>query len=302
MIRAMGEDAGNPAAIDDAGQPAPSAGHDPAREALPARRPGTATGRQPSVRTVHHLACTGGTIISRCLAAMPNTRLLSEVDPLSPAELSPGLFCPTDLIRLVRLGSRPAGPALLVHMFQAGLRVLLEDSYRSGFDLVLRDHAHGHFCVGPVLAQRPALRDMVAALAPVRSLVTVRHPFDSFLALRRNEWVHFTPGTPDEYARRYHAFLDHHAGIPVMRYEDFTADPDGWLRRATALLDLAFDPIYRDLITMIRLSGDSGRSGDEIAPRPRRMFPEALCEEVANSAAFTALLDRLGYDPVGERP
>ena len=43
-------------------------------------------GPQP-YRVLHHMACTGGTLISRCLATMPNVVLLSEIDPLSAIPL-----------------------------------------------------------------------------------------------------------------------------------------------------------------------------------------------------------------------
>ena len=36
---------------------------------------------KPLLRTIHHLACTGGTVISKCLAAMPDVALISEVNP-----------------------------------------------------------------------------------------------------------------------------------------------------------------------------------------------------------------------------
>src|SRR5690606_26210779 len=39
--------------------------------------------RKEPVRIVHHFACTGGTLICKCIAAMPNTQLLSEVNPLN---------------------------------------------------------------------------------------------------------------------------------------------------------------------------------------------------------------------------
>ena len=38
---------------------------------------------RPLIHTVHHLACTGGTVISKCLAAMPKVALVSEVNPLN---------------------------------------------------------------------------------------------------------------------------------------------------------------------------------------------------------------------------
>ena len=41
-----------------------------------------AGGPEP-VRLLHHFACSGGSLISKCVATMPNVQLLSEVDPLS---------------------------------------------------------------------------------------------------------------------------------------------------------------------------------------------------------------------------
>ncbi len=44
--------------------------------------------KQP-IRIIQHLSCTGGTLISKFLAAMPNVVLLNEVNPLSQLHLDP---------------------------------------------------------------------------------------------------------------------------------------------------------------------------------------------------------------------
>ncbi len=249
-----------------------------------------------ALRTVHHLACTGGTLICRCLAALPNVRLLSEVDPLSTLEQGGKAgFFPSDLPSLARAGSRPPGQEVLLAIFRAGLEVLHADSQRSGLDLVLRDHAHSHFCVGAEVPGRPTLRAVLEPMAPLRSVVTVRHPFESWLSLLEWGWPHFSPGTVEEYARRYHAFLDAHAGLPVLRYEDFLADPEGRMQWLCDRLGLSYDPGFRLLLPAIRLSGDSGRRGDRIAPRPRRPHDPDMAEAALASMWFTSLMDRLGY-------
>ena len=38
---------------------------------------------KPVIRIIHHLACSGGTLISKCISAMPNVYLLSEVHPFT---------------------------------------------------------------------------------------------------------------------------------------------------------------------------------------------------------------------------
>lgn len=248
----------------------------------------------PPVRTLHQLACTGGTLISRCIAAQPNTLVFSEVDPLSP--FVPGSFLPTDLIGLSRFSSRPADPETQIELFLAGLAVLYAQSQRQGQHLILREHSHGLFHFGDDIPERPNLRTLVERCYPTRSLVSVRHPFDAFLSLQETGWVqHFSPPTLDEYARRVHAFLDAHADATLIRYEDFVADPAVTMQGICEALELGYNPDFPDLFCVIALSGDSGRRGDVISARPRRAYPPDLEQEAQASEAFCSLLNRLDY-------
>lgn len=254
--------------------------------------------RRPPIRIIHHFACTGGSVITRCLAALPNTRVLSEVDPLSTIELSSSLFRPTDLIGLAVQGTHSAEPNLRVAMFRAALAELFNDSRLRGLDLVLRDHAHSHFCVDTCSFERPTLRELVAEVADVVELVTVRDPLESFMALEHNGWIHFSPSTLTEYTNRYHAFLDRHGGAPVMRYEDFTISPESWMCEASKHLHLAFNPLCTSLFPAVSASGDSGRRGDRISPRPPRSVPKKLLAEASAIPNLSDLLNRLGYSNV----
>lgn len=249
------------------------------------------------MRSIHHFASTGGTLISRCLAAMPNTQLLSEVDPLSTFGPRP-TFVPSDLIGLAQHGSRPPQQDVLVDVFLAGLRVLSDEAHYCGFDMILRDHAHSHFCNGDSVLERPSLRDMLKPHYALQSLVSVRHPLASHLSVQKLGWVRIIPGTLEEYARRYLAFLDCYEGVQIVRYEDFVADPEAEIQRMCEILDLRYNPDFRQIFEALTLSGDSGRSGGDIAPRPSRAIPENIKAELKNSPSYEALCTRLGYDPV----
>lgn len=254
-----------------------------------------ATRREP-IRTLHHFACTGGTLISKCISALPNVQLLSEVDPLSTHHGEPKAgFAPTDLITLLRLSPRGASPELVAALFAAQLRVLQNDSERQGLHLVLRDHAHSHFCHGATLTERPTLRDLVPTDLPRLSLVTVRHPLDSYASLAKLGWLTFEPRTLNVYCRRYLAFLDRYAGQPVQRYEDFVAAPQAAMQRVCAALELPFEPHFETLFAGFTVSGDSGRGGASIESRPPRPEAVALEPEAARSEAFRTLVERLGY-------
>ncbi|MCD2183564.1 sulfotransferase [Rhizobium sp. GN54] len=249
---------------------------------------------RPPVRMLHHLACTGGTLVSRCLACQPNVQLLSEVDPLTTLPYSRP-FVPTDMIGLAKLGSRPPSTDVLIEIFMAGLGALYADSRLRGRYLVLRDHTHSHFNVGPDIPTRQTLRDMVRKQYPVRSIVTVRHPLDSFLSLRKNGWKHFSPFTLEEYAVRYHAFLDCYSDVELFRYEDFVAEPKDRTAQMCEVLQIPYNPDFLDVFSAIKLSGDSGRSGNTISARPRQANGQDLLDEAMTSKSFASLLERLNY-------
>lgn len=256
------------------------------------------------IRLLNHFACTGGTLIAKCVAAMPNCVIMSEIDPLSRMhlDLPQKPFFPTDFMADLRFSPRPIPDAVLIKVFNAALLALRDALAGESMHLVLRGHAHSQFCATPDPASRPTLQSLVAAIAPVHSVITVRHPMASFLALDNHGWKNFKPFTIAEYAHRYLMFLDAHEGLPVYRYEDFVDDPHGVLERLCADLSLTFNPDFASLIGAFQLSGDSGRSGLEIAPRAPRPAPDEIITDARESAKYATLCARLGYDPAWPRP
>ncbi len=253
---------------------------------------------RPLIRMVHHMACTGGTLIARSLNAQPNALVLSEVDPLSTIQLKTmrSRFAPTDPILMARVGLFPISDADAVEMFRSSVDVLRQRLERQGRRLILRSHPHSQFCTDQDWNARPTLRDMYAGLCETLSIVTVRHPLDSWLSLVANGWNHFSPFNIDEYARRYLAFLDSYSDIAMFKYETFVSDPDEEMRRICDHLSLTYNSDWRLLISAFKLSGDSGRKGDAIMLRPRRETPDAVLEEAGASPRFVDLCDRLGYE------
>jgi hypothetical protein len=256
------------------------------------------TAQNEPVRLLHHFACTGGTVISKCLAAMPAVVFLSEIDPLSTVWTTiPGQFTPADLIRQLRYGRQQQENDVLVEMFLASLSVLHKATKQRGQRIVLRDHPHSQFCLNLDWATRPTVREMIETQHPVRAVITARHPLASYLSLSHNKWISFAPATLDEYALRYHAFLDRHAETAIILYEDFVKNTEATLKQICQVLDIPYAPGTPTLISALKVSGDSGRSGDVIEARPKRSVPDAIRAEMNNSPAYHRLCAKLGYDP-----
>lgn len=254
-------------------------------------------GQPEPVRTVHHFACTGGTLISKCIASMPNTQLLSEVDPFSTpvsASTKPQ-FAPTDMVTLMRQSTRGTSHELITELFLNNLEVIHRQTTNAGLRLVLRDHAHSHYCRDSQVQDRLDLRTLVSNKFSVLSVVTVRDPIDSYLSLKANGWVHFAPATFDEYCRRYLAFIRAYEGVPIIRFEDFVNDPEIEMAKICELLDLSFNPDFRHVFSVHRISGDSGRSSDFIGCRPRRVIDNAFRNEIEKSDNFGQINSILGY-------
>ena len=247
------------------------------------------------IRTLHHFACTGGTVMSKQLSVMPNTYVLSEVDPLSmmAREMS---FAPSDLIHQLRLGIRDVDDRLLVKVFIAGLQEIYDWACNHGARLVLRDHTHSQFCWGGDIRKGTSLIELLQDDFPLRSAVTVRHPLDSYLSLDQLNWVSFSPQTFEEYCRRYLVFLDMHQEMPLFKYEDFVANPETVTQEICAALELPFEAGFLDISPLVHLSGDSGRAGTWISARPRREIPDRIAQERQNSASYRLLCQRLDYE------
>lgn len=255
------------------------------------------------VRSLHHFACTGGTLIAKALAVMPNTVVLSEIDPLSRLDLDKRktMFAPTDVLLGMRRDIRADSDEDIIAIFNAAIETLVARLQTRGQHLIVRDHAHSQYCSGAILA-RPSLRGLMARAMPVRSLLTLRHPLHSFASLMANKWVHFAPGTLDQYCQRYTRFLEDHGDVPQIRYEDFVADPESVLEQICGILALPYRAGATALIGDVTLSGDSGRSGAQIAARAPRDLPQDLINQSRQSPSYARLCQRLGYDPVAVRP
>jgi hypothetical protein len=249
------------------------------------------------IRTVHHFACTGGTVICKCVAAMPNTQVLSEIDPLSTMTTNTAtpIFRPTDLIAQARQSARGTNEDTRIQMFLASLDVLSGSETRLGRRLVIRDHAHSQFCTNQDPSLRPTLLEILKKQHRTLSIVTVRDPVESYLSLQQRKWIHFTPQTFDEYCSRYLRFLRRHEGVPVFKYENFIENPSSTIQSICDVLKLPYQEQFENLFGVFKLTGDSGRGSDVIAPRAARPLDERISAEIAAADHYRELADELGY-------
>ena len=249
---------------------------------------------KPLLRTIHHLACTGGTVISKCLAAMPDVALISEVNPFHRFGST---FDPTNPLLLLERNHRRLSTEELMEEFSRQIAHAYQICKDDDVDLIIRDHSSTDFCMGSAPSSICPVVDCLSSDYELMSVVTVRHPLDSYLALVAQGWADLmTPSSLDEYSLRYLAFLDRYTSLPILRYEDFCTQPKDFMERLCGTLEISYSACFLERFGAIILSGDSGRKGvDTIEPRPRREVPEQLNAEIESSESYSKLLSRLRY-------
>jgi len=245
-----------------------------------------------TIGIIHHLSSSGGTVISRCLASMPDVALLSEVHPTAAVPVG---FFPID-----PLGQFAANYADLLpdeermyRAFRERVSAVADICAERNKALVLRDHSHSDYLTH--LFPKSRLVEALGQSFLLKRIVTMRHPIDSYLSMKASGFdVHLR--SFDDYCQRVLRFLDDHTALPLWRYEDFVAEPGKILKAMCEELGVGFDEDWVHRFNTIKLTGDSGRRPDKITPLPRRDTPPALIEEAAASSAFVEIAQRLNYE------
>jgi hypothetical protein len=267
---------------------------------------------KPEIAVLHSLARSGGTLVSKCVACMPNLVLLSEIhprhaffDPLTQAHEWYGLLDREELAELQQNGQ----PAYL-----AGIRLIHDRCTALGKKLVIRDWTHVDFTPGPYpvhpslqLYQANVLREHFT----VRQIALVRDPLDSYLSLVQ---LLDYRGRLDvlTYLKGVRVFADAAAAVGFVRYEDFCADPSAVLETICSALNLDYDESYSErFVHYSGITGDSYRpeqqltlTGERVGDRtcssirlpPHRSGYPELAKHLANHPDFVHILRSLGYD------
>lgn len=253
------------------------------------------------VRTIHHLSCSGGTLVSKCISVCGNSLFISEVDPLT--SWSALRFAPMDMVSQVQGQYRNLSRQDKVDYFQAQIEVLRRLSERTGRPLCLRDHSHGSF-ITQNLEQSNTLELLYETGYPTLSVATIRHPLDAFGSMLRNGWGKGVNNSLEKYCAQALSFADYFQarGVRVWRYEDFCLDPPALLQEFCVALELAFNPDFQSDFVKIKLTRDSGRSSPHIELRERAEVLGSLAQQAKMSDSYFALCARFGYAEAAESP
>lgn len=243
---------------------------------------------KPTIRVIHHLACSGGTLISKCISAMPNVYLLSEVHPFTDLAIGKGKpkYAPSDISSLAKYAGIPKQKELAAKLFKKSIDEVYQHVESMGGILVLRDHTHADFNTDQSIPKKSSIVELLEEDYNVQSVLTIRNPIDSYSSLVKNGWVHFKPQTFDEYCRRLLLLLEQFEKSQIFKYEEFVDSPQQQMQDLAKALGLPFDGSFEDVFGIFKVTGDSGRGTDIIATRESRVSDENELEKMINTDNF----------------
>ncbi|MEL7472567.1 MAG: hypothetical protein AAGK04_04555 [Planctomycetota bacterium] len=262
----------------------------------------------PPIPILHHLARSGGTLISKCLGSMPKVLLLSEIHPwaggqamrpFGPLHPAHDWFGLVEASEVRTLESMDPG-------FAEAIAMLARRARARGKTLVLREWSHLDYMGAPWIEHPPMTSVLTRVLhdagLETRHAFTTRHPADQWLSLRRLAVIHGALRL-EAYLRGCAAFAEA-AGSDGLRYEQFCVEPAPALKRMCGSLGVRYDPAWMDgwrRYTTITgdTTGSRGGTGPsaQIRPLTRRAVDPDLAARFLEDQNYQAACVHAGYSP-----
>lgn len=260
---------------------------------------------RPSLRLLHQLARSGGTVINRLLLTQARAVVLSEVHPDGFANLDPlaqahrwfGLLSTAERADLAARNTVPYAEAMAL---------IARKAARARRPLIVRDWSHLDFMpfdlgLSPAMESRQAA--LLADFEPIR-VATVRHPLDQWLSLAAMMSAEGRPPGREalgQYLDGCLAFAQMAAVVGFVRYEAIIADPAAGMAALCGRLGIGFDEAalagWRDQQT-VSTGAVEGRAGgsNRLEALPSRPAPPHLLHFLARDRRYGAICELLGYD------
>ncbi|MGQ8367489.1 hypothetical protein ACUNWE_19690 [Alteromonas sp. 1036] len=254
--------------------------------------------QKPTIRIIHHFACSGGTLVSKCVSALPNTFLLSELHPTSTLHIysEKPAFMPTDVITMSRHANIPDLEDLAWKIFNANIAIANTHVESRGGHLVIRDHTHSDYCVGNKYVKRSSIVTNLEQDFNILRIATIRNPIDSYASLIKNGWEHHSPKGFEEYCKRFNSFVAEFNRHDIIKYEDIVRRPKYYIKRIARKLDLPYNDSFIDTFSAFKVTGDSGRASEKIEQRPRREMSPELKKEIRRSKSYKKIAKKFNYN------
>jgi hypothetical protein len=240
-------------------------------------------------------ARSGGTLINRCIACLPDVIMLSEVN----IEAS----CPSSCNSIKEQAKEWYGIALESDGFMENIKELYDHCLRTGKLLVIRDWTFGSFVPSRYNYFKPsktlATLDILSERFPIKAFVLVRNSIDIWLSLNASPRTFY-----DKKLTYLHELITCvlNRGIKIFRYEDFCDNPERKMHSICNFTGLKYSDQFKNFADFHKVTGDTdlpnhsrGIKRGNIGLLQRRKVSDDILEEITTGTRALAINKLLGY-------
>ena len=219
-----------------------------------------------TIRIIHNLPRSGGSIISKSISAHKDIVLLSEIHPEGS--------------KVIKKRGAEAKFADPLYQFQNWYKLLSNDEFKKIEEnnlnflqkiitinnkvkdqnkiLVIRDWSFIDYLGQPYIdpTNKNTLFELLNKQFNVKNLFLIRDPLEIFLSCMKN--LDFFPKNYsfDKFLDGYDYFIKDISLDNTITFEEFTSDPNKTLKKISNILNFKFDPNYLDNLKKIKITGD----------------------------------------------
>ena len=272
--------------------------------------------------TIHHVAGSGGSIVSQVISAATNSILISEINPFASIRnknIEP-FYDPTSILWHLTYNSKEisANNKLKYFFFQLGISINHAQEFSK--NLVIRDHTHStfNFLGNDIVLNNEKIDslflDPLKLFYKVNSseinfpkakpILSIRHPLDNYISARKRRWLGAYCGLNlniENYCKSLIKLQKHmkmKENAVVIRYEDLCLGMEKVLASVFKDLEVEYKiPTLVD-INKNKVTGKSGRKSVDISLRDRMIseVDKDLIDEINQSLSYNEYCNMNNYN------
>ena len=219
-----------------------------------------------TIRIIHNLPRSGGTIISKSVSAQKNISLLSEIHPLGKEirkkmKVNPDLGDPLyqfknwyksyddeeyNKIQSLKLD------------FLSKIKLINEKVKEQKKLLILRDWSFVDFFGKPFAepSQKNSLLDILLKHFEVKNIFLIRDPVEMFISCNRRLPFFMKNYSFDSFLDGYGSYIQSIKENKFIKFENFVQNPTQNLKKLSKILDFEFDKNYDQNLGKTNITGD----------------------------------------------
>ena len=261
-----------------------------------------------TIRLIHNLPRSGGTIISKCLGAQKDVMLLSEIhpegiliskkmgvlssnfDPIFQSQTWNNLFEKDEYKKITNSNLK----------FVEKIDLILEKTELANKKLIIRDWAFADFFGKPFIepSYKNSLFEILSKKYNILNLYIIRHPLKLYESCFNNLGFFRREYNTDFFIKGYKNYFLNASKNNIFVFENFILEPEKSLKSMCSTLKIDYDKNYLNKLKDIHLTGDpNAKNSINISTKnsvsKKKLIKEDDLNKIKNRADFISLMKDL---------